>query len=125
MAKDWIEATHMKKGALHSELGVPQGQKIPAAKLAHAADAGGKLGERARMAETLKGLPHRAMGGPVPQHIPTVVGERGPELVTSPMPGAKVTPIDGSPDVQTPILPPAHRLKMAILHHLTGPRARV
>jgi hypothetical protein len=27
---------HFKKGALHSELGVPQGQKIPASKMAAA-----------------------------------------------------------------------------------------
>lgn len=47
-----------KPGALHEQLGVPQGQKIPASMLANAAQAGGKLGQRARFAETLKGLPH-------------------------------------------------------------------
>ena len=41
------------RGALHRELGVPMGQKIPVAKLAKAASAGGKLGQRARLAETL------------------------------------------------------------------------
>ena len=29
----WMEHMHMKKGALQQELGVPQGQKIPAKKL--------------------------------------------------------------------------------------------
>lgn len=47
----------MKKGALHKELGVPEGKKIPKKKLAKAAKAGGKLGKRARLAETLEKLP--------------------------------------------------------------------
>ena len=45
-----------KPGALHAQLGVPQGEKIPAKKLAKAAKAPGKLGQRARFAETLKGF---------------------------------------------------------------------
>ena len=44
----------MKKGALHRELKVPKGKKIPAKKLAAAAKKGGKEGKRARLAETLK-----------------------------------------------------------------------
>lgn len=48
----------VKKGALHSQLGIPQGQKIPASTLAAAAQKGGKLGQRARLAETLKGFKH-------------------------------------------------------------------
>lgn len=58
MAKKWIQGMHMKKGALHKELGVPAGKKIPAGKLAKAAHAGGKLGARARLAETLEGFHH-------------------------------------------------------------------
>jgi hypothetical protein len=54
MAKKWIQGMHMKKGALHKEMGVPAGKKIPAKKLAAAAKKGGKLGKRARLAETLK-----------------------------------------------------------------------
>jgi len=54
MAKKWIQAMHMKKGALHEEMGVPKGKKIPAKKLASAAKKGGKLGKRARLAQTLK-----------------------------------------------------------------------
>lgn len=57
-AKQWIQAIHMKKGALHRELGVPQGKKIPAKKLEAASHKPGKLGERARLAQTLKGF-HR------------------------------------------------------------------
>lgn len=55
-AKQWIQAIHMKKGALHRELGVPQGKKIPARKLEAAAHKGGKEGQRARLAQTLAGF---------------------------------------------------------------------
>jgi hypothetical protein len=43
-------------GALHRELGVPMGKKIPEGKIRSAAKAGGKLGQRARFAETLSKL---------------------------------------------------------------------
>ena len=52
----WIQKMHMKKGALHKELGVKQGSKIPASKLNAAAKKGGVEGRRARLAKTLKGL---------------------------------------------------------------------
>jgi hypothetical protein len=52
----WISSAISKLGALHRQLGVPQGQKIPAKKLAAAASKGGKLGKRARLAQTLKKL---------------------------------------------------------------------
>lgn len=45
---------HMKKGALHKELGVPQGKKIPSAKLEAAADKGGLEEKRAKLAKLLK-----------------------------------------------------------------------
>lgn len=56
MAEKWIQKAIKKKGALHKELSVPEGKKIPAKKLAKAAKSSGKLGKRARLAETLKGL---------------------------------------------------------------------
>jgi len=56
MAEKWIQKAIKKPGALHKELGVPQGKKIPAKKLAAAAKKPGKVGQRARLAETLKGL---------------------------------------------------------------------
>lgn len=56
MAEKWIQQAIKKPGALRSQLGVKKGNKIPAAKLAKAAKAPGKLGQRARLAETLKGL---------------------------------------------------------------------
>jgi hypothetical protein len=52
--KKWIQSAIRKPGALHKQLGVPQGKKIPSGKLAKAAKAGGKLGKRARLAQTLK-----------------------------------------------------------------------
>ena len=56
MAKNWIKGAIGKPGALHAEMGIPKGQKIPAGRLAKAAKAPGKLGKRARLAETLKGF---------------------------------------------------------------------
>jgi hypothetical protein len=52
----WIKSAIKHPGALHKELGVPKGDKIPAKKLAAAAKKGGKEGQRARLAETLKGM---------------------------------------------------------------------
>jgi len=60
MAEKWIQGAIRHKGALHKELGVPEGKKIPAKKLAAAAKKGGKEGKRARLAETLKGFDHNA-----------------------------------------------------------------
>ena len=54
----WIQkAIHPgKKGALKKALDVPAGQKIPSKKLAMAAKKGGKLGQRARLAMTIRKL---------------------------------------------------------------------
>jgi len=54
--KKWIQGAIKKPGALHKELGVKKGEKIPEKKLEKAAKAPGKLGQRARLAETLKGM---------------------------------------------------------------------
>lgn len=55
MAKEkWIQKMHMKKGALHKQLDVPEGKKIPEKKLKAAEKKGGKEGKRAHLAETLK-----------------------------------------------------------------------
>ena len=52
--KNWISGAIKKPGALRKELHVKEGQKIPAKKLAAAAKKPGKIGQRARLAETLK-----------------------------------------------------------------------
>jgi hypothetical protein len=54
--KNWISGAIKHPGALHKELGVAEGKKIPAKKLAAAAKKSGVVGKRARLAETLKGL---------------------------------------------------------------------
>lgn len=58
MAKDkWIAGAIKKPGALHKELGVPEGKKIPAAKLKAAEHSKNpKEKKRAVLAETLKGF---------------------------------------------------------------------
>ena len=55
-SKNWIAGAIKKPGALRKELGVKEGKTIPAKKLAAAAKKPGKLGQRARLAETLKGF---------------------------------------------------------------------
>lgn len=56
MANNWIAGAIKHPGALHKQLGIPKGEKIPAKRLAKAAKAPGKLGKRARLAEVLRGL---------------------------------------------------------------------
>lgn len=56
MAEKWIQKAIKKPGALRKELGAKEGKPIPAKKLAAAAKKPGKLGQRARFAETLKKL---------------------------------------------------------------------
>ena len=52
----FIQEAIKKPGALRASLGVKEGKTIPAKTLAKAAKAPGKLGQRARFAQTLKKL---------------------------------------------------------------------
>lgn len=52
----FIQKAIKKPGALRAELGAKKGEPIPAKKLAKAAKAPGKLGQRARFAQLLKGF---------------------------------------------------------------------
>jgi hypothetical protein len=54
MAEKWIKKAIKKPGALRKSLGVKKGEKIPAEKLAAAAKKPGKMGQRARLARTLR-----------------------------------------------------------------------
>jgi hypothetical protein len=54
--KNFIKDAIKKPGALRKQLGVKAGKKISAKKLAAAAKKGGKLGQRARLAQTLRKL---------------------------------------------------------------------
>ena len=53
---NWIAGAIKKPGALHSALGVPQGQKIPASKLAVQPGDSTLLKRRKSLAKTLKGF---------------------------------------------------------------------
>ena len=52
----WIQEAIKKPGALRKQLGVKEGETIPKKKLAAAAKKEGKLGQRARLAQTLSKL---------------------------------------------------------------------
>lgn len=52
--KNWIAGAIKNPGALRESLGVKKGETIPAAKLEAAAKKPGKMGQRARLAQTLK-----------------------------------------------------------------------
>lgn len=54
--KNWIAGAIKKPGALRKLLGVKKGEEIPAKKLEAAAKKPGKMGQRARLAQTLKGF---------------------------------------------------------------------
>ena len=58
MAEKWIQKAIKpeNRGKLRESLGVKKGETIPAGKLAAAAKKPGKMGQRARLAQTLKGF---------------------------------------------------------------------
>ena len=56
---NWIAGATKNKGALHRELGVPEGEKIPAKKLSKAEHSSNPLEKkRATLAKTLAGFKH-------------------------------------------------------------------
>jgi len=65
MSDNWIAGAIKHKGALHKELGVPEGKKIPAKKLEKATHSDNPtLAKRANLAETLRKL-HKRHGGEI------------------------------------------------------------
>lgn len=52
--KKWIQEAIKKPGALRKAMDVKEGETIPAKELVKAAKAPGKMGQRARLAQTLK-----------------------------------------------------------------------
>lgn len=63
MAKNFIKEATKNKGGLHRSLGVPEGQKIPAKKLAKALHSKSpKVQKQARLAKTLAKLRPRGRG---------------------------------------------------------------
>lgn len=69
MAEKWIQKAIKKPGALRKALGVKKGEKIPLSKLKEAAKKGGKLGQRARLALTLRKLAKRRLKRAVKDHF--------------------------------------------------------
>lgn len=67
MAKKWISKAIKKPGALHADLGVPQGQKIPKSKIQAAAKGKGKTAQRARLALTLGKMHHKGSPKKMPR----------------------------------------------------------
>jgi hypothetical protein len=61
--KNWIGGAIKNPGALHRGLGIKKGEKIPVKKLTAAVKKGGKLGQRAQLAITLRDM-HRG-----PKHV--------------------------------------------------------
>ena len=59
---NWIKGAIKKPGALHKQMGVPKGKTIDIGRLRAASKRGGKLGQRARLAITLKGMHKPSMG---------------------------------------------------------------
>ena len=57
--KKWIQEAIKHPAALRKSLHVKEGKKIPEKKLEKAAHAKGKMGKRARLAETLKKMHHK------------------------------------------------------------------
>ena len=55
-AKNWIKEAVKKPGALRKQLGIKGDKPIPAKMLDKATKAPGKLGQRARLAKTLRGM---------------------------------------------------------------------
>lgn len=56
---NWIAGATKNKGALHRNIGVPAGDKIPAKKLASAAKSDNPtIAKEAALAKTLKGFHH-------------------------------------------------------------------
>lgn len=59
MAKKWLKGAVKHPGALHKDLGVPEGEKIPADKLEAATHSDNPtVAKRAHLAETMKGFHH-------------------------------------------------------------------
>jgi hypothetical protein len=57
--KKWVQGANLHKGALHKDLGIPEGHKIPISILKKAIKKGGKTGRRAQLALTLRKMRHR------------------------------------------------------------------
>jgi hypothetical protein len=62
MSKNWIAGAIKKPGALHAQLGVPEGKNIPAKKLSVKPSDSATTARRKNLAKTLKRLSQRKAG---------------------------------------------------------------
>lgn len=90
MAEKWIAGAIKKPGALHEALHVPEGEKIPAKKLAAKSSDSALMAKRKSLAKTLGSFKHEGKGGPM-GGMP-------------PMPPAM--PPQGAAPVAPPVMPP-------------------
>ena len=58
MAEKFIDEAIKRPGQLHRDLGVPEGEKIPVSKIREAAKRDDKVGQRARLALSLRKMRH-------------------------------------------------------------------
>lgn len=79
MAKKWIANAIKRPGALHRALGVPEGEKIPAEKLAAAKHSKNpRIRREAALAHTLSGFHHhKAEHHSVTRSIDKMYGRKG------------------------------------------------
>lgn len=92
----WIAGAIKHPGALHKQLDVSADKNIPAKKLAAAAEKGGTLGKRARLAMTLKKLPRHH--GPRNEEVQITEGKH-PESDTVPFVTDDSKPLTNAKDV--------------------------
>lgn len=110
---NWIAGATKNKGALHRELHVPEGQKIPAKKLAAAAHSSNPTErKRADLAKTLKGL-NRADGGrtALKHGGKAGKGKMNVNIVIAPQGGGPAGAQNG-PTAQPPAMPPRPPMPM-------------
>jgi hypothetical protein len=113
-ADHWIAGATKNKGALHRKLGVPEGEKIPAKKLAKAEHSKSPTERKeANLAETLKGMnrEHHAKGGKTKGKMAVNIiiapgGARGPNPMMDPQAGQQPHPAQPIPMPQPPMMPP-------------------
>ena len=91
---DWIEGAVKHKGALHKELHVPEGEKIPAKKLDKADHSkNSKEADRARLAKTLERMPRKSGGRTSGKtDINIIIGRQGQQTPPDMAPGAPMPP---------------------------------
>ena len=110
---NWIHDAIGKPGALHRELHVPEGEKIPAKKLKKAEHSDNPLeAKRAHLAETLKGLGHKDGGRAARKSGGRTKGKTNIVIAINPHGQSDQAQQQGAP-MQRPPAPPAAPVPVA------------